>query len=93
MTRANALALTTTSPGENLLIGHPLTDAHSVCIVFGMVEKRTERLHALLSKEEAKMLEELAEAQGLTASDVVRLLIRREHHERSPMGRKKRLKP
>ena len=41
--------------------------------------KRPKRLHMLLSREEWDMLLELCDDVGLTASDMVRQLIRREH--------------
>jgi uncharacterized protein (DUF1778 family) len=40
---------------------------------------RTERLHIRIAPEEMAMLEALAEFAGLSASDIVRTLIRREH--------------
>ena len=43
-----------------------------------MSERRDKRLHMLLSPTEWNMLLELADEQGLTASGVVRMLIRRE---------------
>ena len=52
--------------------------------------ERTKRLHMLLSDEEDRMLQELADADGLTASDVVRLLVRREHVARFPPKRVKK---
>jgi hypothetical protein len=45
-------------------------------------EPQTERLGLRITKSEARMLEELSEATGLSMSDVVRMAIRREHAER-----------
>ncbi|HST56288.1 MAG TPA: hypothetical protein VLJ42_10425 [Solirubrobacteraceae bacterium] len=45
-----------------------------------MAAKRfDDRLHVLVTSDERRMLEALAERQGLTTSDVVRQLVRREH--------------
>jgi hypothetical protein len=41
--------------------------------------KREHRLHMLLSEQEQRQLQELAEHAGLTASDYVRQFVRREH--------------
>ena len=41
-------------------------------------KSRTRQVNLLLSKDEHKKLGELAEERGLTVSDVLRLLIRRE---------------
>jgi hypothetical protein len=38
-----------------------------------------ERLHILVSTDERRMLDELAQRDGLTPSDVVRQLVRRAH--------------
>jgi hypothetical protein len=46
--------------------------------------EREKRLHMLLSDEEDRMLRALADADGLTASDIVRQLIRRTFMERWP---------
>ena len=43
------------------------------------VEQRTERFEIRLQPSEAKALRELAARTGLSAADVVRQLIRREH--------------
>ena len=53
--------------------------------------KRDYMLRVLLSDDEQRMLEELADADGLTASDAVRQLIRRSHAER--FGSKEPPKP
>lgn len=45
---------------------------------------REKRLHMLLSGDEEHILRALAEADGLTASDVVRRMIRREFMQRWP---------
>jgi predicted transcriptional regulator len=45
---------------------------------------REVRLHILVSTEEKGMLDALAEADGLTASDIVRQAIRRMFLERWP---------
>jgi uncharacterized protein (DUF1778 family) len=44
-----------------------------------MAGERTQRLDLRISPEEMSMLEALAEVRGLTVSDIVRTLIRREH--------------
>ena len=50
---------------------------------YGMApEKRSEFVGLRLAPVEAKMLTELADADGLYQSDVLRLLIRRAHAER-----------
>lgn len=56
-----------------------------------MVE-RTKMLNVRVTEDEAAMLKDLAEHQGLNASDVVRQWIRREHAEAFPTkpGAKKR---
>lgn len=43
-----------------------------------------------LSEEERQMLEDLSEADGVTASDFLRLLIRRQHQERFGAKAKKK---
>jgi uncharacterized protein (DUF1778 family) len=45
-------------------------------------EQQTERMGLRVTKSEAKMLEQLSEATGLSMSDVLRMAIRREHAER-----------
>jgi hypothetical protein len=50
--------------------------------------ERTERLGIRIAPLEVAMLQALSEADGLTASDVVRTLIRRAHAER--FGEKRR---
>lgn len=47
-----------------------------------MVEARDERLNLRVGKSEVAMLDALAEVDGLTASDVIRVLIRRTYAER-----------
>ncbi len=44
--------------------------------------ERSERLNVRIAPEEIAMLEAVAEADGLSASDVVRTLIRRAYAER-----------
>jgi hypothetical protein len=46
--------------------------------------ERQKRLHMLLSDGEDSMLRAIAEADGLSASDVVRQMIRREFMNRWP---------
>lgn len=41
--------------------------------------ERPNRMHLLLSDDESKMLDRLAEDEGVTASDVLRTLVRRAH--------------
>jgi antitoxin component of RelBE/YafQ-DinJ toxin-antitoxin module len=50
--------------------------------------EREYMLRVRMSEEEREMLTNLAESDGVTASDVVRLFIRREHEQR--YGKKKR---
>jgi hypothetical protein len=45
-------------------------------------EQQTERIGLRVTPSEAKMLAELAEETGLSMSDVVRQLVRREHAEK-----------
>lgn len=45
-------------------------------------EPQTERLNLRVTKSEVQMLAELAEATGLSMSDVMRMAIRREHKQR-----------
>lgn len=54
-------------------------------------EKRSELVATRLTKAEVAMLHDLAEADGVYQSDVIRLLIRRAHAER--FGDKPRPKP
>jgi hypothetical protein len=54
-----------------------------------MVTKRTRRLSMLISDDEWKMLQSLADGSGITASDWVRLRIR-EAFESAPPKNKKR---
>ena len=46
--------------------------------------KRDIQLKIMVSADERRMLDELAERSGLTASDVIRQFIRREHAATSP---------
>ncbi len=41
--------------------------------------ERSRQLHVMVSADEERMLRELADLAGLTASDIVRTLIRQEH--------------
>jgi antitoxin component of RelBE/YafQ-DinJ toxin-antitoxin module len=52
-------------------------------------EKREERLEVRLTVAELAMLKDIADADGLTLSDAVRLLVRRIHAERFPKKPKK----
>jgi hypothetical protein len=54
-----------------------------------MPDKRTEFVGLRLARAEAKMLTELAAADGLYQSDVLRLLIRKTHAERFGAARAK----
>ena len=45
---------------------------------------RSERLSVRMSKTEMDMLEKLADAKGVSASDVVRLFIREAHAQQFP---------
>lgn len=47
-----------------------------------MPTMRTETFNMRITPDEARMLKELAEADGLSASDVVRLQVRRYYAER-----------
>lgn len=54
-------------------------------------DEKTERFNIRLSVTELGMLNELADSMGVSASDVVRILIRKEHNERqlvSPIARR-----
>lgn len=82
------LRLTHRSSGQSLRIPRRLTYVQNVCIMLGMAEKRTDRLHVLISTDERKMLEELAEEGGVTESDIVRQLVRREHAARFGVRKK-----
>jgi antitoxin component of RelBE/YafQ-DinJ toxin-antitoxin module len=53
--------------------------------------KRTELLTIRVAPEEMRMIKALAEADGITASDVVRMFVRRLHAER--FGSKPSRKP
>jgi hypothetical protein len=53
-----------------------------VCTLADVVGERTQRLDLRMSPDEMSMLEELAEITGVTASDIVRMLIRKEHQEK-----------
>jgi hypothetical protein len=47
-----------------------------------LAPERDKQFRMNLSEEERAMLEALSEADGVTASDYLRLLIRRQHQER-----------
>ena len=47
-----------------------------------MVETRTEQFILRIAPSERAMLDRLAEADGLSAADVVRVLVKRAHDER-----------
>lgn len=49
-----------------------------------MEEERSEQVMTRMTPAEVKMLEEVAAADGLYRTDVIRLLIRREHAKRFP---------
>jgi len=51
-------------------------------------QARPHRFDIMFSDDESRMLAELALAQGLTAADVIRLGIRREHAHLSPLSAK-----
>jgi hypothetical protein len=55
-----------------------------------MVVPRDRRLNILISEEEQGMLQALADADGVTASDFVRTFIRKAHAERFPPKKTKR---
>lgn len=57
-----------------------------------MPPERTQRLDVRMAAEEMSMLEALAEAAGLTASDIVRTLVRREFASTIGVEKLKRLK-
>ena len=46
-----------------------------------MAELRNVRFHMLMSPTERSMLETLAEAQGLTESDIIRMAIREKYKQ------------
>jgi len=54
-----------------------------------MVVPRTRRLSILISEAEHAMLQDLADAEGVTASDFVRLFIRRVHDSKFPKKKKR----
>ncbi len=56
-----------------------------------VAEKRTEVVTLRMAPAEVAMLEELADADGVYQSDVIRVLVRRAHAER--FGQPKRPKP
>jgi hypothetical protein len=56
-----------------------------------VVKNRTALLTVRVTPEEMTMVKELAEADGISASDFVRLFVRRAHSER--FGSKSRAKP
>jgi hypothetical protein len=57
-----------------------------------MADDRDRSLRVQVSTAELKMLHEIAEADGITASDVIRMFVRRAHAERfgdkKPGGRR-----
>jgi len=58
-----------------------------------MALTRDRRLSLLISSDEYRMLQEICEREGLTASDVVRQFIRRRHAElvvEQPRGEKRK---
>jgi hypothetical protein len=52
--------------------------------------ERDQNLHVRMAEEEMRMLRAIAEADGLSTSDVVRQLVRRAFMERWPTKPKKR---
>jgi hypothetical protein len=59
-----------------------------------LAPERDKQFRMNLSEEERAMLEDLSEADGITASDYLRLLIRRQHSERfGAKPKKKRQTP
>lgn len=56
-----------------------------MCIINTMASvERTKRLHMLLSDDEDRMLRAIAEADGFSASDAVRQMIRKSFMDRWP---------
>jgi hypothetical protein len=55
-------------------------------------KQRTERLGLRIAPEELEMVNDLADADGVSASDVVRILVRRAHAERFGDRKPKRRK-
>ena len=51
-------------------------------------EERSEQVMIRMTPSEVEMLEEIAKADGLYRTDVIRLLIRREHAKRFPTAKK-----
>lgn len=50
-----------------------------------MLMDRDKSLRVRVAEDELRMVQELAEADGVTASDYVRLFIRRAHAEKFPL--------
>jgi hypothetical protein len=63
------------------LVAFPLTAAHASNIVQRMVELRTERIMVRCTPHEAAMVRALADAQGLSMSDIIRVLVRASYAE------------
>jgi uncharacterized protein (DUF1778 family) len=55
-------------------------------------KQRTERLGLRIAPDELEMVNDLADADGVSASDVVRILVRRAHAERFGEKKPKRKK-
>ena len=53
-----------------------------------MPEERSEQVMVRMTPAEVRMLEELAEADGVYRTDVIRLLVRREHAKRFGKGKR-----
>jgi mobilization protein NikA len=49
-----------------------------------LVQEKSERLNLRLTKDETKMLDKLAEAEGMTASELIRSLLRGAFAKRFP---------
>ena len=65
----------------------------SLCYHMSIAMALTERdksLRVRVAADELRMVQELAEADGLTASDYVRLFIRRAHAERFPAPKRRK---
>jgi hypothetical protein len=55
-----------------------------------MLMDRDKSLRVRVAEDELRMVQELAEADGVTASDYVRLFIRRAHAERFPAPKRQK---
>jgi hypothetical protein len=55
--------------------------------------RRTELLTIRVTEDEMRMLKELADVDGITASDVVRMFVRHTHAERFGAEKRTRFKP